>query len=215
MIVQRIPVGPLECNCYLVGCETTREALIVDPGDEADVLMQCLLEENLSLKTIFCTHAHFDHVAGLADLKKQTGAHVHLHALDAPLYQNLAEQATWLGLVTPVLTEIDFYYRGGEEIQFGNFRGKILHTPGHSPGSSCLWFEGNAPALFCGDTLFQGSIGRSDLWGGSYQELLQSLRTVILPLPDATRVYPGHGPACRLAEEKKSNPFLQERAEEP
>jgi len=209
MIVQRIPVGPLECNCYLVGCETTREALIIDPGDEVDVLCQCLQDENLALKTIFCTHAHFDHVGGLAELKKRTGVRAFLHALDAPLYQNLAEQAAWLGLATPSIAEIDAYYQGGEEIQFGNLRGKILHTPGHSPGSSCLWIDEGAPTLFCGDTLFQGSIGRTDLWGGSYQELLQSLQTTILPLPDATRIYPGHGPACKLAEEKKSNPFLQ------
>ncbi len=211
MILEILSVGPLQSNCYILGCESTRKAMVIDPGDEILRIHATLKQLELRLELIFCTHAHFDHIAGLAELKQLTGAKALLHEKDFPLYENIAMQAAWIGLPAPKQAEIDQRLTGNEVIQFGELSGQIMHTPGHSPGSCCFLVTGNVPRLFSGDTLFRESIGRTDLWGGSYETLLNSLMHKILPLPDAMIVSPGHGPESTLRHEKKHNPFLQDR----
>jgi hydroxyacylglutathione hydrolase len=209
MILEILSVGPLQSNCYIVGCESTHQAMVIDPGDEAPRIHAKLKQLDLRLELIFCTHAHYDHVSGLAELKQLTGAKALLHADDFPLYEDLAMQAAWIGLPAPRKTKIDRKLSGNEVLQFGELNGQIMHTPGHSPGSCCFIMTDNIPRLFSGDTLFRESIGRTDLWGGSYDSLLNSLVHKILPLPDDMVVSPGHGPESTLLHERENNPFLQ------
>ncbi len=210
-----IPVGLLQCNCSIVGDPVTREALVIDPGDEVTRILDLLGRHKLTVKAIVSTHAHIDHVGGLAKLHQFTGAPVLMHREDLPLYQGMDVQAAFLGVPTPDLTEVDQLLKEGDALRWGAFEARVIHTPGHTPGSVCLYLpkESRAiaipsPQLFAGDTLFAGSIGRTDLWGGSMGDIMDSLRSKVLELPDETIVYPGHGPVTNIGQERRSNPFL-------
>ncbi|MDM7914339.1 MAG: MBL fold metallo-hydrolase [Candidatus Eisenbacteria bacterium] len=224
MIVETFPVGLLQCNCTVLGCEETRRALVVDPGDEVEAILAVVERYRLTVETILHTHAHLDHLGATAPLARATGARVLLHAGDQPLYDHVDEQARLFGFATPPTVPVDRHVADGEELRVGEMRGEVLHTPGHTPGSLCLHLPApaNSPAgaasprasdaparLFSGDTLFQGSIGRTDLWGGDTDAILRSIRERLLTLPDATLVVPGHGPSTTIGQERRSNPFLR------
>lgn len=209
MIIETFPVGPLQCNCTILGDPETGEAIVIDPGDEAMKVLRRLSAHGLKPKAILITHTHLDHVGGNHEVRERTGARVMLHEKDLPLYDNLAMQAQMIGLDTPVRGKVDEHIHQGDVIFFGS-KGdsiEVLHTPGHTPGS-CSFFLQNRNLLFSGDTLFSGSIGRTDLWGGDFDTEIRSIRDRLLPLPDHTRVITGHGPDTTIAEERASNPFL-------
>jgi glyoxylase-like metal-dependent hydrolase (beta-lactamase superfamily II) len=210
MIHEVLSVGMLACNCSILGDEESGEAIVIDPGDEVERIQEVLARRKLHLKYIVATHAHLDHVGGLEPLKRATGAAALMHEADLPLYQNLPLQAEWLGIVPPAVAEIDRLLKDGDAIHFGSHVLDVLHTPGHSPGSISLHLRDGQSLLFSGDTLFQGGIGRTDLWGGSYEELLRSIRDRLLVFPDETPVFPGHGPATLIGEERETNQFLQD-----
>jgi len=209
MIHEIFPVGMLACNCSVLGDEATGEAVVIDPGDEIERIQALLAKHHLQAKYIIATHAHIDHVGGIEKLKKATGAAVLMHQSDVPLYQNLALQAQWLGVETPGITDVDQRLKEGDSLRCGSLSLEVLHTPGHSPGSLSLHLAGENQRLLSGDTLFQGSIGRTDLWGGSFEEILRSIRSRLLIFPDQTPVFPGHGLPTTIGEERESNPFLQ------
>ncbi|HLI34204.1 MAG TPA: MBL fold metallo-hydrolase [Terriglobia bacterium] len=208
MIHHILPVGMLACNCSILGDEATREAIVIDPGDEIDRVRAILEQHRLQVKYIVATHAHIDHVGGIQKLQQATGAPVLMHAADLPLYQNLAVQAAWLGVEPPGAAQVKDFLREGDVLQAGSLSLEVLSTPGHSPGSISLLLSGEGQNLFSGDTLFKGSIGRTDLWGGDYHQILASIRNKLLPFSDETPVFPGHGPSTTLGEERESNPFL-------
>jgi len=209
MIQESIPVGMLRCNCYILGDPETGEAVVIDPGDDIERVQEVLRQHQLRPKYIVATHAHIDHVGGIEKLARSSGAAVMMHPEDVPLYQNLALQAAWLGMRPPKTMEIDQLLREGDRLRWGALELEVLHTPGHSPGSLSLLAPGEGPRLFSGDTLFQRSIGRTDLWGGSCREILRSIGAKLLTLPDPTPVFPGHGPATTIGEERSLNPFLK------
>lgn len=209
MIHEILPVGILQCNCSILGDEKTGEAVVIDPGDEIERVEEILRQHKLRARYIVATHAHIDHVGGIEKLKKATGAAVMMNEADLPLYQNLALQAAWLGVAPPGAVEVDQFLKSGDKVKCGLHSLEVLHTPGHSPGSLCLHLPSETPIIFSGDTLFQSSIGRTDLWGGSFEEIIRSIRDSLLVFPDETRVFPGHGPATTIGEERESNPFLQ------
>ena len=255
-----IPVGMLQCNCSIIGDPATREALVVDPGDEVTRILDLIGRHRLIVKAIVSTHAHIDHVGGLSKLHQYTGAPVLMHRDDLPLYQAMEMQASFLGVMPPELTDIDQLLKEGDVLRWGGFEAQVIHTPGHTPGSVSLYLPHDAgkvtgvpamrtvmdetgenvtladllkktptpeddaqsvaqdepeivapraPQLFSGDTLFAGSIGRTDLWGGSMEKIMDSLRSKLMHLPDDTVVYPGHGPVTSIGNERHLNPFLQ------
>ena len=257
-----IPVGILQCNCSIIGDPETREALVIDPGDEVTRILDLIGRYKLKVSAIVSTHAHIDHVGGLSKLHQYTGAPVLMHREDLPLYQAMEIQASFLGIMPPELTEIDQLLKEGDVLRWGSFEAQVIHTPGHTPGSVSLYLPHDqgkvtatdasktpvfidearkdpqieeamkqiaimgeaaqaaiqreiekmphpAPQLFSGDTLFAGSIGRTDLWGGSMEKIMDSLRTKLLHLPDDTVVFPGHGPVTTIGQERHLNPFLQ------
>jgi glyoxylase-like metal-dependent hydrolase (beta-lactamase superfamily II) len=257
-----IPVGMLQCNCSIIGDPFTREALVVDPGDEVTRILDLLGRRRLTVKAIVSTHAHIDHVGGLSKLHQYTGAPVLMHRDDLPLYQAMDMQASFLGVMPPDLTEVDQLLKEGDVLRWGSLEAQVIHTPGHTPGSVSLYLPHDAgkivltgkdakggarsgagdgrqraadsddsetdiseeadleragfgkteirvPQLLAGDTLFAGSIGRTDLWGGSMEEIMDSLRSKLMQLPDATIVHPGHGPMTTIGRERETNPFLQ------
>lgn len=252
-----IPVGMLQCNCSIIGDPLTREALVVDPGDEVTRILDLLGRRRLTVKAIVSTHAHIDHVGGLAKLHQYTGAPVLMHRDDLQLYQAMDVQAAFMGVLPPDLTEVDQLLKEGDVLRWGSLEAQVIHTPGHTPGSVSLYLphdagkisltdkglkvdakpspadgeveEGDSvdsagddfdaagskridirvPQLLSGDTLFKGSIGRTDLWGGSMDEIMDSLRSKLMQLPDGTIVHPGHGPMTTIGQERATNPFLQ------
>jgi glyoxylase-like metal-dependent hydrolase (beta-lactamase superfamily II) len=238
-----IPVGILQCNCSIIGDPATREALVVDPGDEVTRILDLIGRHRLIVKAIVSTHAHIDHVGGLSKLHQYTGAPVLMHRDDLPLYQAMDMQASFLGILPPDLTEVDQLLKEGDVLRWGSLEAQVIHTPGHTPGSVSLYLPHNAgrvsvtdksaraaatddtgdipvsaesektvfhlPQLFSGDTLFAGSIGRTDLWGGSMEQIMDSLRSKLMHLPDETIVHPGHGPGTTIGQERQLNPFLQ------
>ena len=208
MILESFPVGPLRCNCTILGDEVTREAIVVDPGDNLPEILSRLKKHGLSLRQIVVTHAHIDHVGGAALLKKATGAPVLLNQRDLELLGAMEMQAGWLGVPTPEVTSPDASAEDGLTVGLETLPAEVIHTPGHTPGSICLLFRAQN-LLVAGDTLFAGSIGRTDLPGGDGQQILRSLRDRLLVLPDTTRVLPGHGPETTIGQERQSNPFLQ------
>ncbi|MGD0222500.1 MAG: MBL fold metallo-hydrolase [Terriglobia bacterium] len=210
MIHEILPVGMLACNCSILGDELTREAVVIDPGDDIEQVRQVLAKHRLRVKYIIATHAHIDHVGGIEKLKQATGAAVLMHQSDLPLYQDLALQAEWLGVAAPGITDVDQFLKEGDSLRWGTLSLEVLHTPGHSPGSVSLHLSGENHRILSGDTLFQGSIGRTDLWGGSLEEILRSIRSRLLIFPDQTPVFPGHGSPTTIGEERERNPFLQE-----
>jgi len=209
MIHEIIPVGMLACNCSIVGDEATGEAVVIDPGDDVERVQEILARRKLQPRYIVVTHAHIDHVGGIEQLKKATGAPVLMHQSDLPLYQNLVVQAAWLGVPPPGTVEVDQFLRQGDRLRWGGLELEVLHTPGHSPGSVSLHMPGEHARIFSGDTLFQASIGRTDLWGGSFDQILRSIHETLLRFPDETPVFPGHGPATTIGDERETNPFLQ------
>jgi|SRR5579863_4484681 len=208
MLHKIFPVGPLQCNCSILGDEQTHEAMVVDPGDQVEEILGILREENLSLKYIVVTHAHIDHVGGAMKLKSATGAPVLLNQNDAALLKMLDMQAAWVGMRPPGAVQIDESAKDGQSIKIGSISSSVIETPGHTEGSICLFFP-TEKKLIAGDTLFAGSIGRTDLPGGSFDKIMQSLHTRVMALPDDTEVVPGHGPMTTIGRERKSNPFLQ------
>jgi len=209
MIHEILPVGPLQCNCSVIGDESTREAIVIDPGDNLDQILGLIRKHNLQVKQIVITHAHIDHVGGAAKLRAATGAPILLNQNDYALLKMLDVQAAWIGMPSPGKVEIDNSIGNADSVKVGPLEGQVIHTPGHSEGSICLYFP-LEKKLIAGDTLFAGSIGRTDLPGGSYEKILRSLHDRVLALPDDTIVIPGHGPATTIGEERESNPFLQE-----
>jgi glyoxylase-like metal-dependent hydrolase (beta-lactamase superfamily II) len=210
MIVEVMPVGMLQCNCTVLGDETTHEAMVVDPGDEVQKILDVVKKHGLKVTQIVVTHAHIDHIAGAAKLKKLTGAPVYYNQLDLPLVKMMDVQAGWLGVQTPEVMAPDASAEDGLKLAVGASEGLILHTPGHTEGSVSLHFPSEG-LLLAGDTLFAGSIGRTDLPGGDFGKIMASLRGRLMELPDETRVIPGHGGQTSIGEERESNPFINSR----
>jgi hydroxyacylglutathione hydrolase len=210
MIHEILPVGPLQCNCSIIGDETTREAMVIDPGDDLEDVLALLQKHNLQVKHIVITHAHIDHIGGAMKLRALTGAPILLNQNDYALLKMLDEQAAWVGMRSPGKVEIDQSVTTGETVTAGSLTASILHTPGHTEGSVCLYFPADKK-LIAGDTLFAGSIGRTDLPGGSMPKILRSLRDTLMALPDETVVVPGHGPLTTIGDERDTNPFLAKR----
>jgi hydroxyacylglutathione hydrolase len=209
MIHEVLPVGVLQCNCSILGDESSGEAVVIDPGDEVERVQEILARHKLKAKYILATHAHIDHVGGVEKLQRATGATVLMHNEDLPLYQNMAIQAAFLGVRPPGVVKVNEVLKPGDVLRWGGLALEVMHTPGHSPGSVSLHLPGEHQRIFSGDTLFQGSIGRTDLWGGDYKQILRSIRDVLLPFPDQTPVYPGHGAPTTIGDERESNPFLR------
>lgn len=252
LIHEIIPVGLLQCNCSILGDPETRDAVVIDPGDEVDRILAILQKHRLKTRAIVSTHTHIDHVGGLASLYRATKAPVLIHVDDLELYRNLDVQAQWIGLPTPETTDIKDFVKEGDTVRWGDFVARVLHTPGHTPGSICLVVDSansagggsnqtargheqlsaesasatgaaqhSAPdshthrlaestaRLIAGDTLFQGSIGRTDLWGGSYPQIIKSINEKLIVLPEEIVVYPGHGEITTIGAEREMNPFLR------
>ncbi|MGH9497230.1 MAG: MBL fold metallo-hydrolase [Candidatus Sulfotelmatobacter sp.] len=210
MIHEIIAVGPLQCNCSILGDETSHEAMVIDPGDQIEDVLALLRKHNLQLKQIVITHAHIDHVGGAMKLRAATGAPILLNQNDHDLLKIMDVQAAWIGVPDPGIVEIDHSVSTGEIIAAGAHAAQVLHTPGHTEGSICLYFPAEKK-LIAGDTLFAGSIGRTDLPGGSMQKILRSLHDTLMELPDETVVVPGHGQLTTIGDERESNPFLVKR----
>lgn len=203
--VHVLEVGPLAVNCYVVAHEGSKRALVVDPGDEGDRILRAVERIGCAVERILLTHGHFDHVGAVAYLRARTGAPVHVHPDDAERMQSAGMQALMFGLRVAAPPPPDVLVRDGDEIGFCGVTFRVAHTPGHTPGCVCFLADGMA---FVGDLIFAGSIGRTDLPGGDYETLISSVETKIFPLPEDTVVFPGHGPATTVGEEKRSNPFF-------
>ena len=208
MIHVILPVGLLQCNCSVFGEEQTHEAIVIDPGDEIDKITEVLNRHQLKVTAIVITHAHIDHIAGAHKLRALTGAPVYLNQRDKELLDALDVQARWLGVATPDRTQIDSAASDGTVLRLGEAEFEVLHTPGHTQGSLCLWIP-QQNKLIAGDTLFRDSVGRTDLPGGNSRQLLSSIKTRLFDLPDDAIVIPGHGPNTTIGREKQRNPFLQ------
>jgi len=208
MIHEILPVGPLQCNCSVIGDETTREAMVIDPGAEIQNILALVRKHNLQVKQIVITHAHIDHVGGAMKLRAATGAPILLNQSDYELLKMLDVQASWIGVAPPGKVDIDQSIGQADTIKAGSLIANVLSTPGHTEGSVCLYFP-SEKKLIAGDTLFAGSIGRTDLPGGSFEKIIDSLHEKLLTLPDDTVVTPGHGPQTTIGQERETNPFLR------
>jgi len=208
MIHEILPVGPLQCNCSIIGDEASREAMVIDPGDNIADVLALIQKHNLQVKQIVVTHAHIDHVGGAMKLRAATGAPILLNQNDYTLLRMLDVQAAWIGVPPPGNVDIDHSIGELDKVQAGSLVAQVMQTPGHTEGSICLYFPAQKK-LIAGDTLFAGSIGRTDLPGGSFEKIISSLHEKLLTLPDETIVVPGHGPLTSIGEERDSNPFLQ------
>ena len=209
MIHEILAVGPLRCNCSVIGDETSHEAMVVDPGDDISRIVALLEKHQLAVKQIVITHAHIDHVGGAMKLRTLTGAPILLNQNDYALLKMLDVQAAWLGMAAPDAVEIDQSPAHGDSLHTGSIVANVIFTPGHTEGSICLYFPAEKK-LIAGDTLFAGSIGRTDLPGGSFEKIVRSLKGQLLELPDETLVVPGHGSLTTIGDERESNPYLQD-----
>jgi len=213
MIIHVETAGPFMQNGFVVGCETTKEAAIIDPGDGVDALLAFAERERLAIRHILLTHAHLDHVSGVAAAKRALNVQIYLHRDDLALYERVVEHGQAFGIRIEPQPPIDVFYTQGRPIAIGRLEATPHHTPGHCPGGVCLAIadKGAAPKeLFVGDTLFAGSIGRTDLPGGDYEVLIRSIRSVLFPFGDAAAVHSGHGPDTTIGRERATNPFLQD-----
>ena len=210
MILERRAVEPFFKNGFVIGCEDTREGVIIDPGDEVDELLAAVGRHKLTITNILLTHAHLDHVTGVARAKRALNVPVWLHPADNFLYEHVVEQGHMFGIQVDPQPPIDLFYTNEQALRFGRYDIRVLHTPGHCPGGVCLAAgkSGKEPTLFVGDTLFAGSIGRTDLPGGDLETLLRSIRTVLFAFPDDTIVWSGHGEQTTIGRERRTNPFL-------
>ncbi|HDR47172.1 MAG TPA: MBL fold metallo-hydrolase [Geoalkalibacter subterraneus] len=206
MILERLAVGPLQVNCFIIACPETLEAAVIDPGDEGERILELAQSRNLNVRMVISTHGHFDHIGGNRYLVEQTGAELLLHRDDLPLFDKAGEHAATFGLKTEPSPQPNRLLEGGETLKLGNLEISVLATPGHSPGGISLYV---APHVFTGDALFAQSIGRTDLPGGDLDQLLGVIRDKLLVLPDETLVHPGHGPDSTIGREKVLNPFLR------
>lgn len=207
MLLETFPVGPLQCNCTLLGDEEAGEAIVIDPGDDVSRIHRRLAERGLKLKQILITHGHIDHVGGALKLKRLTGAPILLNENDLPLLDMMDMQAGWVGVPTPEVAPPDASLDEGLKVGLDRYPAQVMHTPGHTQGSVCLHFV-PLKMVIAGDTLFAGSIGRTDLPGGNGRQILESIETRLMALPDDTRVIPGHGPETTIGLERERNPFL-------
>ena len=206
MIIKTLAVGPIMANCYIVGCDNTKQAAVIDPGDDSDRILMTLAESKLTVKYILNTHGHFDHVGANRRMKDATGAELMIHAQDAPMLDSLPQAAASFGMSAESSPPPDKTIDDGDAITFGDITFKVLHTPGHSPGGVSFHADG---VVFVGDTLFAGSIGRTDFAGGDFDTLIASVKNKLFPLGDDVTVYTGHGPTTTIGQEKRMNPFLR------
>ena len=207
MIFKTLEVGPLSVNCYVVACEQSREGVVIDPGGDVEMIIRLVDQLGLKIHTIINTHGHFDHLGGNRQALEAFGARLLIHQADAPMLGRSAEVALRYGLQGENSPEADAFLTDGMEVFFGTGRMKVLHTPGHTQGGCCLYFE-DEQIVITGDTLFADSIGRTDLPGGSHEQLLESIRTKLFTLPDTVTAYPGHGPQTTIGHEKSCNPYF-------
>jgi glyoxylase-like metal-dependent hydrolase (beta-lactamase superfamily II) len=207
MIHEILPVGPLQCNCSIIGDGISHEAIVIDPGDDVEDVLEIIRRHKLQAKQIVITHAHIDHVGGAMKLRAATGAPILLNQNDYALLKLLDVQATWIGMASPGEVEVDQTIGSSDKVKAGSLIADVLHTPGHTEGSICLYFEAQKK-LIAGDTLFAGSIGRTDLPGGSFDKIINSIHEQVLVLPDETIVVPGHGALTTIGDERENNPFL-------
>ncbi|MDI6890714.1 MAG: MBL fold metallo-hydrolase [Thermodesulfovibrionales bacterium] len=204
--MKSLVVGPLEANCFIIADENTREALVIDPGDEPDRILDLITENNFKIKYIVCTHAHFDHVGAVPEIKKETGAKIVIHRDELDIYERTRDLAALWGYELDPLPEPDMFVSEGDKLEIGDLRLEVLHTPGHSPGGICLYGEG---ILITGDTLFAGSVGRTDFYGGDVEKLKKSFKR-LMSLLDKVKVLPGHGPESTIGQERANNSFSYE-----
>ena len=204
MIIKTLPIGPLETNCYIVGCETTGEGLIIDPASDDDTIIQQVKKLNLTIKYILLTHGHFDHCCGLSAMKREFDVPVAVHPDDIPFVAQAKLHGKMYGIDVPDIILPDTFIQEDDCFEIGTYTLRAIHTPGHTPGGVCFVC---AKHLFSGDTLFSGSIGRTDLPGGNHTQIIASIKTKLYTLPDDTLVYPGHGPQTSIGDEKQYNPF--------
>jgi len=210
--VETLAVGPLGCNCSILADLEAKRAIVIDPGGDFDEIHRRLQALGVTVDAIVHTHTHVDHVGCTAELQRSTGAAASIHEADRPLYEILPVQAELLGIDRPVPADVDGALVDGRALRFGSLELAVVHTPGHTPGSCCfLVRDGGKARLFAGDTLFRGSIGRTDLWGGDHDAILRSIRGKLLTLPDDALVVTGHGPSTTIGNERARNPFLRER----
>ena len=206
MIIKKLEVGPIMANCFILGGESTKEAVVIDPGDDADRILMELGKSNLKVKYLINTHGHFDHVSANKRMKEATGAQIAIHPEDEPMLHELSQSALMFGLASENSPPADILLKDGDEVTFGEITLQVIHTPGHSKGGISLYTKGH---LFSGDTLFAGSIGRTDLAGGDYDTLISNIKEKLLIFDDDTIVYTGHGPETTIGNEKRMNPFLR------
>ncbi len=206
MIIKTLTVGPIMANCFIVGCENTKSAVVIDPGDEADKILMTLAESQLTVKYIINTHGHFDHVGANKKMKEVTGAEILIHAADADMLEQISMASQAFGISVENSPPADRTIGEGDQITFGDITLNVIHTPGHSPGGIALSADG---VVFVGDSLFYGSIGRTDFPGGDYNTLISSIKNKLFPLGDEVVVYTGHGPETTIGQEKRMNPFLK------
>jgi len=210
VLVATFPVGALQCNCSIIADPVSKEAAVIDPGGDAEQIVKVLQDNGLKAKYILHTHAHFDHIMGSRAVAEKTGAKICLHKGDEWLYNNLATQGKFVGfnLDKETTLPIDHYLEDDEELELGSIKTKVIHTPGHTPGSTCFAVAHDESIVFAGDTLFQHSVGRTDLWGGSFDDILSSIKGKLFRLDESTEVVAGHGPNTTIWEEKRHNPFV-------
>ena len=209
MIIETFPVGWLQCNCTILGDETTHEAIVIDPGDDPDEILTRLAKHGLTAKQIICTHTHIDHVGAIQQLQERLQTPAAIHKADLVLFENLEMQAQFIGMPAPKRGVIDQYLQDGSAVACRGVEVGVIHTPGHTPGSTSFHLPGDRNILFTGDTLFAESIGRTDLWGGSHPQILTSIHKKLMTFDDDTLVIAGHGESTTIGHERRYNPFLK------